>query len=184
MNKTKLNKILITSIGMIFIILFVGQSVSADVNISSIDYPETVLQGEIINVTVYFEYTDTHASFITRPYVFLFYSINSLTVDDEDMYVSTPVVSGSRPVSVSFALPVSTIESGDTLRFRIMYDYLIQNVGLYSVISDIYRIDIAKSIDETTTEPTDKTGISMIGFGIILFSLTVRTIKRKRVELK
>lgn len=172
--KPKIRQTLILATSLIFIALVISttSSVSAEANITSIDYPLSVESGETIHVVVYFEYTDAHVYFLYGPTADLFYSINSQTIAIDDFYVSTPVVSGSRPNSLTFNLPTSTLKAGNIIRFEIRYTCLLQNIGIESYISDKYRIDIEQD--------PNKTNLSVIGISFALITLAVIFTKKMR----
>jgi len=195
--KRKIKKTLLVSASLIFLVLLIvnTSNVSAEVNITSIDYPEAVEVGEPIYVTVHFEYTDSHSFFLHGPTADLFYSINSLNIDEDAFYVTTPVDSGSRPPSLVFAIPTSALEDGDVIRFEIRYTVVEQNVAIEDRVSNIYRIDIGESEQVTTDETTTngerpKTNIPMsilIAIGVILSLIVVVVIVnvvKKKINVK
>ena len=173
--KMKTKKIVALSASLILIALFVATSnVSAEVNILSVDYPESVIIGETISVIVYFEYTDTNTHFFVGPHVELFYSINSLSVLDA-FIVTAPVATGSRPASVSFTIITYDFQDGDILRFDIRYAILENNVGIDALVSGMFRIDI---IDQTV----DETGLSIIGLTLALITVAAIVTRKKKTS--
>ena len=162
----KTKKIFLASMGLILVLLFIStSSVNADTQISQVDYPEEVEPGEVITVTVFFNYPTVYDKLL-GPEVWLFYSINSFNIAEDDFYVTAEIAGLSRVESVTFDIPTSTLEIGDNLRFEIRYDwYIFTAYGeppiLGSVVSNMYRINIVESTEQTTTDETtttDKTG--------------------------
>ncbi len=182
----KTKKTLLTSIGLILVLLFISTSgVNADTQISQVDYPESVEPGEVITVTVFFNYPTVYDKLV-GPEVHLFYSINSFNIAEDDFYVTAEIDGLSRVGFVTFNIPTSTLEIGDNLRFEIRYDwYEFTAYGqppiLGSIVSNMYRINIVKS-EQTTTDETDRTNISVIGLTLALITATLIFARKRKVD--
>ncbi|MCG3257696.1 MAG: hypothetical protein KAU62_16450 [Candidatus Heimdallarchaeota archaeon] len=180
----KTKKIFLTSLSLTFVFLFIiASNVSAVVVVDYIDYPETVKLDEtaVIDVIVHLEYLHI-CDRIVGPEACLFYSINSLSVAHGGLFIPVFVGRMTIPASITFSIPVSTLEVGDVIRFEFRTDWKnIWDLETGLVVSDIYRIDIEQeeqtTTDETTT--TDKTGginrtdVPLAGIIAIGISLTL-----------
>ena len=147
-----------------FIALFATSIVSATTTISSVDYPESILEGEGIEIVVYFKY-DSYGDYLIGPYVYVDYSINSISISGV-LAIKHSISAISRATYLVFAIPTTNLIAGDVIRFQIRYKistgFLDMAIETEEITSGTYRIDI-KGVDQTS--------LSALGIGIALIMI-------------
>lgn len=178
----KSKKILLTSIGLIFLFMF-ATATNADTG-HTVEYPSTVRLGDLFTMNIIFDY-EVASDCLFSMKVYFYFAVNDVHTTTWANGISKYVSNAPRPTNISWTLDTSIVagglEVGDIFKFRFIYKMgvedavagYIQFLGI--IVTDTYEI----TIGEPKGAGFDFAAL-FIGFTLIAIAVTI--IRRKRTR--